>query len=179
MLVADLHMHVGNAINRPGQLSLRAATTFLVTWEDGNVEVATGGLYAPTIRHHNGTTYIICTNVVHNSTKPSDQDHTENFIVHTADIWSDKWSDPVYYDFEGIDPSIFFDDDGKAYVQGTQMPQFQIYNMEVELKTGKMLAEPKMIWAGVSLPCTLPLLPGYLTYLSAKEWLFGHRPSAM
>jgi beta-xylosidase len=28
------------------------------------------------------------------------------------------------------------------------MPEFQIYNMEVNLKTGEMLTEPKMIWAG-------------------------------
>jgi beta-xylosidase len=119
-----------------------------VTWEDGNVEVATGGLYAPTIRHHNGVTYIICTNVVHASTAPGDGDHTENFVVHTRDIWSGQWSDPVYYKFEGIDPSIFFDDDGKAYVQGTQMPQFHIYNMEMDLQTGEMLTEPKMVWAG-------------------------------
>ena len=26
------------------------------------------------------------------------------------------WSDPVKLQFEGIDPSLFFDDNGKAYV---------------------------------------------------------------
>ena len=76
--------------------------------------LATGGLFAPTIRHNpkTGKTYIINTNVIH----PEDggEDIPQNFIVATDDIWSDNWSDPIYLEFDGIDPSIFWDEDGKA-----------------------------------------------------------------
>ena len=110
--------------------------------------VATGGIYAPTIRHHNGTTYIVCTNIVHHGHNLEDGEHAENFIIHTDDIWSDHWSDPVYYKFDGIDPSLLFDDDGKVYIQGSKTPEFQIYNTEIDIKTGAVLTEPKVIWTG-------------------------------
>jgi beta-xylosidase len=129
-------------------MSFRGATTFLVPWEDGSVMVATGGLYAPTIRHHNGTAYILCTNVVHKSPERDDGEEGRNFIISTTDIWSNNWSDPVYYDFPGIDPSIFFDDDGRVYIQGSKYPDFEIYNFEADLASGKVLGEQKLIWTG-------------------------------
>jgi beta-xylosidase len=67
--------------------------------------IATTGLLAPTIRWHNGTFYIICTNAAHTSDGQSLD--TRNFYVTTKDIWSGTWSDPIFYDFQGIDPSIF------------------------------------------------------------------------
>lgn len=65
--------------------------------------VATGGLYAPTIRHHVGKTYIVCKNVKHiyhdrGSHQPASIEF-QNFIISTEDIWSDAWSDPVFFDF--------------------------------------------------------------------------------
>ena len=110
--------------------------------------LATGGLYAPTIRHRNGTTYIVCTNVIHEG--ESHIGRTENFILSTRDIWSNRWSDPVYFDFKGIDPSIFFDDDGRAYIQGSAAPgpMTKIHLFEVDLQTGKKLSKEKKIWDG-------------------------------
>lgn len=110
--------------------------------------VATGGLYAPTIRHHNGVTYIICTNVIHTSNKFGDE-HSNQFIIHTTDILSGKWSDPIPFHFTpGIDPSLLFDDD-KVYVQVCKVgPKFQIFNFEIDITTGKMLTEPALIWNG-------------------------------
>jgi beta-xylosidase len=116
--------------------------------EHGDVMLATGGLFAPTIRHQNGTFYVVCTNIVH----PGDsrKDKTENFIVSTRDIWSNEWSDLVYFDFHGIDPSIFFDDDGKVYLHGSASPgpMTKIHLFEIDLKTGKKLSEEKKIWDG-------------------------------
>jgi beta-xylosidase len=145
--VLDLNYPLGNAINRRSQMSFRTATTFIVPLEDGENMIATGGLYAPTIRHHNGTTYIVCTNVVHRSGTREDGEHAENFIIRTDDVWSNNWSDPTYYDFPGIDPSLFFDDDGKVYLQGSKTPDFHIYNFEIDLSTGETGAQ-KLIWAG-------------------------------
>lgn len=45
--------------------------------------VTGGGLYASTIRHHKGVTYIICTNVVHGSLNTPGDEHSEQFIIHT------------------------------------------------------------------------------------------------
>jgi len=39
--------------------------------------------------------------------------HGGNFIVHTDDP-SGEWSEPLWVDKPGIDPSLLFDDDGKA-----------------------------------------------------------------
>jgi len=110
--------------------------------------LSTGGLFAPTIRHHDGVTYIVCTNVIHNSGEKADGEYSRNFIIHTNDIWSGRWSDPVYYEFKGIDPSLYFDDDGRVYIQGCRTPEFQIYNMEVDLVTGEMATAPKLVWEG-------------------------------
>lgn len=110
--------------------------------------LATGGLYAPTIRCHNGTVYVVCTNVIISA---PDVDHVHsNFIVSTTDIWSDNWSDPVFFQFKGIDPSIFFDDDGRTYMQGSASPgpMTKIHLFEIDLKTGEKLSEEKKIWDG-------------------------------
>ena len=84
---------IGSALDRPSQLNLDSAGI-------------SRGLFAPTIRYHDGTYYIICTLI----------DRGGNFIV-TAKNPAGPWSDPVWLkELDGIDPSLFFDDDGKAYV---------------------------------------------------------------
>ena len=107
---------LGNAINRASQSRLSKSTTRTIDAADGEDPLlATGGLYAPIMRHHRGVTYIACTNVIHESrddTNPS----FENFIISTNYIHSSDWSDPTYFDFHGIDPDMFFDDDGRTYI---------------------------------------------------------------
>ena len=61
-----------------------------------------GGIYAPTIRYHAGRYYMTTTNA----------SSIRNFIVHTDDLVQ-GWSLPVQVKQTGIDPSLFFDDDGK------------------------------------------------------------------
>lgn len=108
---------------------------------------ATGGLYAPTIRHHNGVFYVVCTNVIH----AGEQDGThQNFIVSTADIWGDQWSDPVFFEFDGIDTSILWDNDGRSYMHGSAAPgpMTTIKLFEIDVNTGKKLSHEKIIWRG-------------------------------
>ncbi|OAP56346.1 hypothetical protein AYL99_09525 [Fonsecaea erecta] len=141
---------IGNAINRQSQLSLTRSRTNLVDLKDlGEVMLATGGLYAPTIRRYGGIVYILCTNVIHDD-DPSMDNLKQNFIVTTDDIWSNKWSDPIYFEFDGIDPSLFFDDDGRSYIQGSASPgpMTKINQFEVDLQTGKKLSEERKIWDG-------------------------------
>lgn len=65
------------------------------------------GIFAPAIRHHKDTFYVITTGV---------DAAGGNFIV-TANDAAGPWSDPVFLpEIDGIDPSLFFDDDGKVYI---------------------------------------------------------------
>ncbi|KAE8340514.1 hypothetical protein BDV24DRAFT_164247 [Aspergillus arachidicola] len=139
---------IGNAIHRQSQLSLAKSQANLYPVDDGKFLVGSGGLYAPTIRHHRGTFYVVCTNVIRAEGK--NRDVTENFIVSTNDIWSGTWSNPVYFEFEGIDPSLLFDDDQKVYLQGSGGigPGTTINLFEINLKTGARLSEEKIIWRG-------------------------------
>jgi alpha-N-arabinofuranosidase len=84
---------IGNVIDRATQMDFMG-------------EKLTRGLFAPAISHHNGTYYVTCTDI----------DHDGNFIV-TAKNPAGPWSNPVRVpQVHGIDPSLFFDEDGKAYI---------------------------------------------------------------
>ncbi|KAL1845277.1 hypothetical protein VTK73DRAFT_750 [Phialemonium thermophilum] len=159
--------HIGNALNRPSQINLQR--TFSKLWNRGgesgdDVHAYQGGLYAPTIRYRNGTFYIVCTNVEHDRSWKLTEDDFRNFIVWTTDIWSDEWSDPVYYDFKGIDTSLFWDDDGRVYLIGSASPAEEatasgdmdqiaattIDQFEIDLRTGQKLSPVRTLWAGVT-----------------------------
>lgn len=67
-----------------------------------------GGIYAPTIRYHDGWFFMTTTNVSCGG----------NFIIHSRRP-DGEWSDPVWVDQGGIDPSLLFDEDGKVYFTST------------------------------------------------------------
>jgi len=146
-----IHWHqIGNAINRREQLSFSKAATLIHGLDNEDHLYATGGLYAPTIRFHGSTFYIVCTNVV-NDGEEGKESTLQNFIISTTDIHASKWSDPVYFDFYGIDPSLFFDPNtGKAYLCGSKSPgpETKITLFEIDVKTGKKLSEEKQLWHG-------------------------------
>ena len=97
------------------------------------------GLFAPTIRYHEGKFYCVVTNVGGTGDKHG------NFYVTTDDIYG-EWSEPVFFDFGGIDPSFFFDEDGKTYYNGTD--DGGVFICEVDLKTGQRLSEKHYSWNG-------------------------------
>lgn len=71
------------------------------------------GVYAPGITYNpNNDTFYMITTVVNG---------LGNIVVKTKDPMQ-GWSDPIKLNFNGIDPSIFFDDDGKAYVVHNDAP---------------------------------------------------------
>lgn len=116
--------------------------------------VATVGLLAPTIRYHKGTFYVVCTNA--SNTPDGKALITENFYVTTKDIWSGDLGEAIFFDFKGIDTSVFFDSDDRAYIQGSwrEGPLTEtvctIRQFEVEIGTGKALSETKELWKGFS-----------------------------
>jgi beta-xylosidase len=176
----------GNAINRQSQLSLARATTRTFALDTGNSMVAVAGLFAATIRHHQGSFYIICTN---SWEEENGGWKLQNFYVTTTDIWSDQWSDPINYEWHGIDPSLFFDADGRAYVQGniiidrTIQPSGTIKQAEIDISTGKLLTAIKEIWEGFAKYDTdgphVYRKDGYYYLLVAEGGTFEHHMLSM
>src|SRR6185312_6704441 len=97
-----------------------------------------GGIFAPTIRYHAGTFYLITTNVSHGG----------SFFVTATDP-AGPWSEPVWLEMSGggIDPSLFFDDDGKVYLTSTGREP-GIYAAQIDIATGKLLTAPRIVWKG-------------------------------
>lgn len=104
------------------------------------------GIFAPTIRYHEGIYYMITTNVSHGG----------NFIVTATDP-AGPWSEPHYLaGAEGIDPSLFFDEDGKCYYIGTRPNpkgvghngDWYIYIQELDLENWCLLGDYKLVWNG-------------------------------
>lgn len=126
---------IGNILERKEQLPLVNAET-------------SEGIFAPTLRYHDGTFYMITTNVT-----PTND--INNFIVTATDP-AGPWSDPYPLDSAGIDPSLFFDDDGKCYYCGTQnrregsryFGDNEIYIQELDLNTMKLVGESYPAWHG-------------------------------
>lgn len=91
--------HVGNILSRKSQLP----------WLEG-LSLGKGGIYAASINYdaRHKKYYMVTTCVT--------PEGSINFYV-TADDPMGEWSDPVVLEkVDGIDPSFFFDDDGRAYI---------------------------------------------------------------
>lgn len=103
------------------------------------------GTWAATIRHHNGVFYIITT-----ASKCGG-----NFYITATDPRG-PWSDPVWLkDAPGIDPSLFFDDDGRCYYTGNVWDfkkswpgQCGVWIQELNLKKRQLTGERKIISYG-------------------------------
>ncbi|GMG36350.1 unnamed protein product [Aspergillus oryzae var. brunneus] len=121
-------------------------------------ELFTGGIHAPTIRYHNGVFYIVCTNLTDTANMPSNTDfHSSNFILTAIDLSDpNSYSKLIYFDFHGIDLSLFFDKNGKVYVQGSwiygydQNPATVIRQAEIDVATGQLLTGARDIWSGAT-----------------------------
>ncbi|HXT27960.1 MAG TPA: glycoside hydrolase family 43 protein [Vicinamibacterales bacterium] len=79
------------------------------------------GVWAPDLTHAGGRFYLVYTDVkrygrttVAGASGASLRDF-HNYLVTSTDIDGD-WSDPVYLNSSGFDPSLFHDDDGKTYL---------------------------------------------------------------
>ena len=79
------------------------------------------GVWAPCLTHADGLFYLVYTDVkrygrttVAGSTGASLRDY-HNYLVTSPTI-EGEWSDPVYLNATGFDPSLFHDDDGRKYL---------------------------------------------------------------
>ncbi|WP_223559762.1 glycoside hydrolase family 43 protein [Chryseobacterium lathyri] len=92
---------LGHVLDRPSQLKVEKSGV-------------SQGIYAPDIKYnkHNDTFYMITTQIASG---------IGNMVVKTKDP-AKGWSEVQKLNFDGIDPSIFFDDDGKAYIVHNDAP---------------------------------------------------------
>ncbi|MBP1618106.1 MAG: Endo-1,4-beta-xylanase/feruloyl esterase precursor [Bacteroidetes bacterium] len=100
---------IGHVLDRTSQLKVQTAGV-------------SAGIYAPDIKYnpYNDTFYMITTQIASGM---------GNMVVKTKDPLK-GWSDPVKLKFAGIDPAIFFDDNGKAYIVHNDAPDKgkELYN---------------------------------------------------
>lgn len=126
---------IGHVLDRPSQLPLDGIRF-------------SRGLYAPTIRYSNGTFYVINT-LVDGKTRSG------NFIVTATDP-AGPWSEPYWLDpAPGIDPSLFFDDDGRAWYVGNRIPadrhyeeHREIWLQELDVQSMRLVGEVYALWDG-------------------------------
>lgn len=114
---------IGHVLTRKSQLDLTGAR-------------ASDGVFAPTIRYHDGLFYVVVTVALPGLFK--------NFFV-TAKDPTGPWSDPVYVDAIGIDPSLFWED-GRTYFQ--YAGRGEIFQAEIDGKTGEIIDGPRVITCG-------------------------------
>lgn len=122
---------LGHVLTRESQLPLKGMLP--AGWSQG--------IYAPTIRYRDGMFYVITTNIsIHKS-----------FYVR-SERPEGPWSEPIYLEgWGGVDPSLFFDDDGKTYLTGTANFYGEpagIYQAELDIESGTLTSERRLIWRG-------------------------------
>ncbi|MFJ9722000.1 glycoside hydrolase family 43 protein [Streptomyces sp. NPDC101209] len=113
---------IGNALDRPEQLRLPADSP------------SSGGIYAPTLRHHDGRFWLIVTNV-----------SAEGNLLVTADDPAGPWSDPVLLrGVRGIDPDLAWDADGTCWCTVAGVSQIRL-----DPRTGETFGPARRLWSGM------------------------------
>jgi beta-xylosidase len=115
---------IGNVLDRPAQLGLTDDIP------------SSRGIYAPTIRHHDGLFYVVTSRVGAGGV-PS------GHLIVTSERPEGRWSDPVHVDLPGVDPDLAWDDDGACWcsTSGVRMAR-------VDPSTGAVLEGPWRTWSG-------------------------------
>lgn len=122
---------IGNVLDRDDQLTVPSSA-------------GSGGIFAPTLRHHDGVFYMITTNI----------DRVEDgHLIVTATDPAGPWSTPVFTTGAiGIDPDLFWDEDGTCYltwaVFGGEVP---IHQATIDPQTGELLSPPRGLSNGTGL----------------------------
>ena len=101
---------------------------------------SSGGVFAPTIRFNDGRFYMVTTNDTYH----------KNFYVYTDDIYG-EWSEPVFVDQDGIDPSLFFEDGKTYFMSNGSDPEDNngcIFQCEIDIGTGRKLTKSIPMWKG-------------------------------
>ncbi|GCF07552.1 glycoside hydrolase family 43 protein [Dictyobacter arantiisoli] len=95
------------------------------------------GIFAPTLRYHQGRFYMVTTNVTGGG----------NFFVWAQDP-AGPWSEPIWLAQGGIDPSLCFDGEHVYLTSNGDGPEIGIYQCELDIQSGEQLTETRYIWPG-------------------------------
>lgn len=133
---------IGNVIDRPDELHFNGLSV-------------SRGVFAPSIQYHAGTYYVLNTAV----------DAGGNFLSIATQA-AGPWSDPIWLpDLDGIDPSLFFDDDGRAYLLNNGPPAGKprynghraIWIQEFDLALRKLVGPRQVLVDGGVAPARNPI----------------------
>ena len=116
------------------------------------------GVWAPCLSHADGRFWLIYTDVKRYDGNFKD---AHNYLVSTTDI-TGEWSDPVYLNSSGFDPSLFHDDDGRKWLlnlewnhrqgsKGHEEPKNNfggIVLQEYDATNERLLGEPQVVFRG-------------------------------
>ena len=120
---------IGHVLDRPSQLNVTGA-------------VASGGIFAPTLRYHDGRFWMITTNMT---------DEGGHLLV-TAEDPAGEWSDPVLIQgATGIDPDLASDDDGTCYLTWAAFAPAGLGGISqavLEPASGELLTQRRRLWQG-------------------------------
>ncbi|MBN2684010.1 MAG: glycoside hydrolase family 43 protein [Pontiellaceae bacterium] len=116
-----------------------------------------GGIWAPCLTYFDGLFWLCFTvvNTLNGTTKG-----TPNYLTTASDIMG-PWSEPIYLNASGFDPSLFHDSDGRKWLNNmiwdhrperTSFYGIQLQEYDPELK--QLIGEPKLIFKGTPLGCT-------------------------
>jgi xylan 1,4-beta-xylosidase len=148
---------IGNALDRPGMLDFKRLGL-------------SRAVFAPAIEHHDGLFYILNTCV----------DCGGNFLI-TAKDPKGPWSDPVWLpEVGGIDASIFFNDDGRAWIVNNDnppgKPEYQghraIWIQEYDQKTQKTIGPRSVLLDKGVNPAAKPIWPEGPHILKKDGWYY-------
>ena len=133
-------------LREPGQMDLRG---------DPN----SGGIWAPDLSWDGQYYYLLVTNV---TTKKGRWYNTHNYMSRAASI-TGPWSQPVYLNSIGFDPSLLHDTDGKCYL--------------VNMVNGRWTPKPAPCWANAArytaAPASAaPKVPASITLAAGTIWLW-------
>jgi xylan 1,4-beta-xylosidase len=93
---------------------------------------SSGGIYAPTLRHHDGQFWVIVA------------DAAGRTVLVTATDPAGPWSDPIAAPgVTGVDPDLAWDDDGHCWCTYAGIDQVRL-----DPRTGQVLGEPRRLWTG-------------------------------
>ncbi len=128
---------IGHVIDRPGMVPL-----------DGRD--LSGGLWAPTLREHDGVFFLICAHA-----------RAGDFVCTAGDP-AGPWSEPHWIPgAPGIDPSLFWDEDGRCYLTGNDWSRgpCHIWGCGFDPEAFRLIGEPKELWRGALRDCHAPEAP--------------------
>lgn len=112
------------------------------------------GVWAPCLTHDGTRFYLVFTDV---KRKDGSYKDAHNYIV-TADAITGPWSDPIYVNSSGFDPTLFHDDDGTKWFANMLWDHRRrphtfegIILQQWDERTGKLVGPRKNVYTGTEL----------------------------